>query len=493
MRKSFLLAWAAIPALLAFIFSGSASAQCPPLGPGCGGGGGASGIANNVTPANGFAANSLIGASGNVVTSLPSANNALLATNSSGVAAYATTLNNGFTFAPPINTTGLTVFGYSLTGANAQALEGLSGQWNTTGNPTAFSLSIIDTADGGSAYLMNLLGGTSGTTSEFKVSTAGMATAVALAASGGSLTLGSSGTLGSAAFGNATSGTITLQPPTGALGTVTVTLPDATANLDYLIGSATGGHCVELSGTAGGLADAGSGCVSGPGSSTSNDLASWNGAGGSTLADSGIAAANVSLAIAPATANDTQIYAMWPGVNVVAGTVAPAQSFARCAPFTVYPAQHWDELLMDVTTLGTGPLTVALYSDAIDPTTKKHQPESPISSGSGSFTVTGIGVVTVALGTAGTGIPIPAGLNWLCTNDATNSDAVRFFALPSNAAIASALVGAAIAADVLSSTQISSLVVAETSGTWPSFVGTTFTENTGASIPFIGYRPASVP
>jgi hypothetical protein len=102
----------------------------------------------------------------------PSANNALLATNSSGVAAYATTLNNGFTFAPPINTTGLTVFGYSLTGANAQALEGLSGQWNTTGNPTAFSLSIIDTADGGSAYLMNLLGGTSGTTSEFKVSTA---------------------------------------------------------------------------------------------------------------------------------------------------------------------------------------------------------------------------------------------------------------------------------------------------------------------------------
>ena len=144
----------------------------PSSRPGVRGGGGASGIANDVTPASGFAANSLIGASGNVVTSLPSANNALLATNSSGVAAYATTLNNGFTFAPPINTTGLTVSGYSLTGANAQALESLSGQWNTTGNPTAFSLSIIDTADGGSAYLMNLLGGTSGTTSEFKVSTA---------------------------------------------------------------------------------------------------------------------------------------------------------------------------------------------------------------------------------------------------------------------------------------------------------------------------------
>src|SRR5271167_3989844 len=55
MRKPFLLAWAVIPALLAFILSGSASAQCPPLGPGCGGGGGggASGI-SPTTPVTGI-------------------------------------------------------------------------------------------------------------------------------------------------------------------------------------------------------------------------------------------------------------------------------------------------------------------------------------------------------------------------------------------------------------------------------------------------------
>ena len=49
-------------------------------------------------------------------------------------------------------------------------------------------------------------------------------------------TLGASGTLGSLTMGNATSGTITLQPVTGALGTVTVSLPAAT---DTLMGKAT--------------------------------------------------------------------------------------------------------------------------------------------------------------------------------------------------------------------------------------------------------------
>ena len=41
-------------------------------------------------------------------------------------------------------------------------------------------------------------------------------------------TLGASGTLGSQTFGNATSGLLTLQPVTGALGSVTVSLPAAT-------------------------------------------------------------------------------------------------------------------------------------------------------------------------------------------------------------------------------------------------------------------------
>ncbi len=49
-------------------------------------------------------------------------------------------------------------------------------------------------------------------------------------------TLGASGTLGSLTLGNATSGLVTLRPVTGALGTVTVSLPAAT---DTLVGKAT--------------------------------------------------------------------------------------------------------------------------------------------------------------------------------------------------------------------------------------------------------------
>lgn len=49
-------------------------------------------------------------------------------------------------------------------------------------------------------------------------------------------TLGASGTLGSLTFGNATSGLLTLQAVTGALGAVTVSLPAAT---DTLVGKAT--------------------------------------------------------------------------------------------------------------------------------------------------------------------------------------------------------------------------------------------------------------
>lgn len=48
--------------------------------------------------------------------------------------------------------------------------------------------------------------------------------------------LGASGTAGSVVLGNATSGLLTLQPVTGALGTVTVSIPAAT---DTLVGKAT--------------------------------------------------------------------------------------------------------------------------------------------------------------------------------------------------------------------------------------------------------------
>jgi hypothetical protein len=52
--------------------------------------------------------------------------------------------------------------------------------------------------------------------------------------SAGALSLGASGTAGSVAMGNATTGTVTLQPVTGALGSVTASLPANTGTLGEL-------------------------------------------------------------------------------------------------------------------------------------------------------------------------------------------------------------------------------------------------------------------
>lgn len=55
----------------------------------------------------------------------------------------------------------------------------------------------------------------------------------------GALSLGASGTAGSVKLGNATSGTVTIQPVTGALGTVTVSLPAITDTLVALTATQT--------------------------------------------------------------------------------------------------------------------------------------------------------------------------------------------------------------------------------------------------------------
>jgi hypothetical protein len=77
-------------------------------------------------------------------------------------------LNAGNTFSatqtvtPAANSQALTVSGYSLTGANAQALLDLSGTWNTSGNPTGILLNLTQTAAGASSKFADFqLGGTS--------------------------------------------------------------------------------------------------------------------------------------------------------------------------------------------------------------------------------------------------------------------------------------------------------------------------------------------
>src|SRR6516162_8845288 len=75
-------------------------------------------------------------------------------------------LNAGNTFSatqtitPAANTNALAVTGYSLTGANTQALLDLSGTWNTSGKPSALKLNITDTASNADSLLLDLqLGG----------------------------------------------------------------------------------------------------------------------------------------------------------------------------------------------------------------------------------------------------------------------------------------------------------------------------------------------
>lgn len=94
--------------------------------------------------------------------------------------------------------------GYFLQTAGASANPAWAAQAGSTGC----------TVSGGSQYQIIVNNGSSGCSSSANGSL-----------QIGALTLGASGTLGSVTMGNATSGTVTIQPVTGALGTVTANLP----------------------------------------------------------------------------------------------------------------------------------------------------------------------------------------------------------------------------------------------------------------------------
>ena len=72
--------------------------------------------------------------------------------------------------APVVNTTPLTISGYSLTGSDASPLLDLSGTWNTTGTPTGLKLNVTDTASNAASLLMDLQVGGAG---KFTVTKAG--------------------------------------------------------------------------------------------------------------------------------------------------------------------------------------------------------------------------------------------------------------------------------------------------------------------------------
>src|SRR6516162_6607561 len=117
-------------------------------------------VSNNLTLAGPDGSTLNIGAGGTLGTA------AFVNTGTSGGTVPLLNAGNTFsatqTITPAANTSALAVTGYSLTGANTQALLDLSGTWNTSGNPTGILLNLTQTAAGTSSKFADFqLGGTS--------------------------------------------------------------------------------------------------------------------------------------------------------------------------------------------------------------------------------------------------------------------------------------------------------------------------------------------
>jgi len=220
-----------------------ASGNIVDAGAGCGGGGGSgtvsAGTANQIA---------FYGGAGTTVSGFGTTNNAVVVTNGSGVPSESTTLPSGLTIPSPAlsgtvsgaNTIPLSILAQS--GANT-----MLGNWTgSTANVAANSMPSCPDTGGNHLNYVSGTGVTCGTTSigtpaspstSIQFNNSGSFGGSAnLEWDGTGVTVGVSGTLGYVKFGNATSGTVTLEPVTGALGTVTVSLPAAT---DTLVGKAT--------------------------------------------------------------------------------------------------------------------------------------------------------------------------------------------------------------------------------------------------------------
>ena len=119
----------------------------------------------------------------------------------------------------PITTSGTLALTVSGTQGGIVYFSSSSG-WNSTG-----SLSVGGLVLGGGTSIPTVLAAVA---SGRVLTSAGTNTSPAYSST---ITLGASGTLGTITLGNATSGTILITPPTGALGTPTLTLPITSTTL----------------------------------------------------------------------------------------------------------------------------------------------------------------------------------------------------------------------------------------------------------------------
>jgi hypothetical protein len=192
----------------------------------------------------------LYSSSANVVAGLATANGSLLNTSAAGVPSLTPT--------PVLGVAGTTVgsIGFQNATSGTATLQPVTGALGTptilipaasgTMAVSAASPLSLDASTGALACATCVTssgGGAITGTAPVAVSAAGAVSITGLA--GGVLagaspaftttpTLGASGTLGTITFGNATSGTVTLAPATGALGTVTATLPANTGTIAEL-------------------------------------------------------------------------------------------------------------------------------------------------------------------------------------------------------------------------------------------------------------------
>src|SRR5579872_231052 len=211
-------------------------------------------------------------------------------------------------------------------------------------------------------------------------------------------TLGASGTLGSVTMGNATSGLLTLEPATGALGTVTVSIPAATDTLVNLAGTQTlsnktfvapalgtpaSGVATNLTGTASGLTagtatnvaggaageihyQTGSGTTGFSAAGTANQIALSGGTGAPTFIDF-----PERFYIPAANCNNTTAGAGWSigsggtvtcraGTNNLGGYITITDTSSTFAQFTLTLPEDWDT--------ATRPYIRFFFSSATDTT-----------------------------------------------------------------------------------------------------------------------------
>jgi hypothetical protein len=305
---------------------------------------------------------------------------------------------------------------------------------------------------------------------------------------------------------------------------------NSTSGFPVIGGSITNGDCLKWSAT--GIQDAGAACGGGSSASLANGSSTiTGGAAGRVLTDTGgtlgeAALSGTGTSVVSTTGTQTSgdcveidpngnhvdagaacgsgggvapvgghslFYPMHPGAITQATGAALSVTLAYCNPFVVSTSQHWNEIASWAQTAGTSNVEFAVYSDAVDLTTHRHQPQTVYS----SLTSGPIGNTSTAATIAWTftSTPFPAGMYWICT--AANDTTFKSMSLASSNTLLAGMMGSTSAQNIIggaSHAPVQTLTAAHTFGTWGSFAGVTMAEpNSSPTSPVYAVGVSSVP